>query len=77
VTELTPYDNRMWTASRFTIANTPNGNVNAFVRGFGEDNQHEIYVMVSGNGGPDPGSATGMVLKMVPASTIPVGKMGY
>jgi glucose/arabinose dehydrogenase len=77
VSELTPSDNRMWTVSRFTIANQKNGRVNVFVRGFGEDNQHEIYVMVSQRAGPDPGSATGMVLKMVPVSTLAVGKMGY
>jgi glucose/arabinose dehydrogenase len=77
VSELTPYDNRLWTGSRFFIANTRDGRVNAFVRGFGEDNQHEIYVMISEKAGPDPDSTTGMVLKMVPVSTLPVGKTGY
>jgi glucose/arabinose dehydrogenase len=77
VSELTPSGNRMWAVSRFTIANQKNGRVNAFVRGFGEDNQHEIYVMVSRTAGPDPGSSTGMVLKMVPVPTLPVGKTGY
>jgi len=77
ISRLTPYDNKMWTTSEFTIANTRNGRINAFVRGFGEDNQHEIYVMINGKGGPDPGSATGQVLKMVPVSTLPVGRMGF
>jgi hypothetical protein len=67
----------MWTASEFTIANTRNGRVNAYIRGFGEDNQHEIYVMINEKGGPDPGSTTGQVLKMVPVSTLPVGKTGF
>jgi glucose/arabinose dehydrogenase len=77
VSGVTPYDNRLWTGSRFSIANTRDGRVGAFVRGFGEDNQHEIYVMVSGKAGPDPGSGTGMVLKMVPVATLPVGRTGY
>ncbi|MDD1667201.1 MAG: PQQ-dependent sugar dehydrogenase, partial [Methanomicrobiales archaeon] len=77
VPELTPSDNRMWTVSQFSIANQKNGRVNAFVRGFGEDNQHEIYVLVSQRAGPDPAFATGMVLKMAPVSTLAVGKMGY
>lgn len=77
VSELAPYDNRMWTVSEFTIANTGNGRINAFVRGFGEDNRHEVYVMISQKAGPDPDSATGMVLKLVPAATLPVGTVGY
>lgn len=77
VPKLTPYDNRMWTGSQFTVTNTKDGRIDAFLRGFGEDNRHEIYLMVSGKGGPDPSTATGMVLKMVPPATIPVGKVGY
>ncbi len=77
VSTLTPYDNRMWTASEFTIANTQNGRIDAFVRGFGEDNQHEIYVMINEKGGPDPSSTTGQVLKMVPVSTLPMGRVGF
>ena len=77
VSSLTPYDNKMWTTSGFTIANTRNGRINAFVRGFGEDNQHEIYLMISEKAGPDPGSTTGRVLKMVPVSTLPAGRMGF
>jgi glucose/arabinose dehydrogenase len=77
VSRLTARDNQMWTGSQFSIANNPNGRINAFVRGFGEDNQLEIYVMVNEKGGPDPNSRTGMVLKMVPASTLPLGKTGY
>jgi glucose/arabinose dehydrogenase len=77
VPDLTPSANRMWMVSRFSIANQRNGRVNAFVRGFGEDNQHEIYVLVSRKAGPDPRSATGMVLKMVPVTTLPVGRMEY
>jgi glucose/arabinose dehydrogenase len=77
VAKLTPYDNRLWTGSLFTIANTKNGRINAFVRGFGEDNQHEIYVMINQVPGPDASTATGQVLKMVPVATLPVGKMGF
>ncbi|MDD1661104.1 MAG: PQQ-dependent sugar dehydrogenase [Methanomicrobiales archaeon] len=77
VSKLTPYDNKIWTASRITIANTKNGRINAYVRGFGEDNQHEVYVMISGRAGPDPSSTTGQVLKMVQVASLPVGKMGF
>jgi glucose/arabinose dehydrogenase len=77
VSELTPRDNRMWSASAFSIANTRNGRINAFVRGFGQDNQLEIYVMINQKGEPDPSSTTGQVLKMVQASSLPVGKMGF
>jgi glucose/arabinose dehydrogenase len=77
VSKLIPYDNKIWTGSEFTIANTRNGRINAFVRGLGEDNQHEIYVMINEKGGPDPASTTGQVLKMVPVASLPVGKMGF
>jgi glucose/arabinose dehydrogenase len=64
---VTAEQNRMWTTREVRIANNPNGQVNAFVRGFGEDRAREVYVMVNREMGPDPSTATGEVLKIVPA----------
>ena len=77
VSQLTPYDNRMWSVSEIAVSNTKNGRLNAYIRGFGEDNRHEIYILASGVPGPDPGSSTGMVLKIVPTASLPVGATGY
>ena len=51
---ITPQDNQMWTTQEFSISTSTNGRVNAFVRGFWEDADHEIYVLTSRNAGPDP-----------------------
>ncbi len=59
--------NRMWTPREVRIAGSPEGNVNAYVRGFGEDRAREVYVMVNREMGPDPSTSTGEVLKLVPA----------
>ncbi len=59
--------NRMWTTREVRVAGSPDGNVNAYVRGFGEDRAREVYVMVNREMGPDPSTATGEVLKLVPA----------
>ncbi len=41
--------------------------MNAYVRGFGEDENHELYVLTSMKSGPDPAAATGEIWKLVPA----------
>jgi glucose/arabinose dehydrogenase len=64
---ITPQDNQMWTTQEFSITTSPNGRVNAFVRGFGEDADHEIYVLTSRNAGPDPSVTGGEIWKLVPA----------
>jgi len=66
VNAITPQDNQMWTTQEFSIATSANGRVNAFVRGFGEDADHEIYVLTSRNAGPDPSGTGGEVWKLVP-----------
>ncbi|MDD1698133.1 MAG: PQQ-dependent sugar dehydrogenase [Methanoregula sp.] len=66
VSNITPLDNRMWTTQEFRIANNPEGRINTYVRGFGEDEKHEIYVLTSSKSGPDPTSATGEIWKLVP-----------
>ncbi len=66
VSAITPLDNRMWTTQEFRIAHNPDGRINAFVRGFGEDENHELYVLTSLKSGPDPAAATGQIRKLVP-----------
>jgi hypothetical protein len=65
---ITPGDNLMWSTQDFRIANSTNGRLNAFVRGFGEDENHEIYVLTNHRTGPDPTSTTGEIWKLVPSS---------
>jgi glucose/arabinose dehydrogenase len=64
---VTAEQNRMWTTRGVRVANSPDENVNAYVRGFGQDRAREVYVMVNREMGPDPSAATGAVLKLVPA----------
>jgi hypothetical protein len=64
--EITPQDNRMWSTQEVTITTSTNGRVNAFVRGFWEDADHEIYVLTSRNAGPDPQAMSGEIWKLVP-----------
>ena len=62
---ITPQDNRMWTTQECSITTSTNGRVNAFVRGFGEDADHEVYVLTSRNAGPDPKALSGGIWKIV------------
>ena len=64
INNITPQDNRMWTTQEFRIDNNPNGRLNAFVRGIGEDESHELYVLTSMNSGHDPSAATGEIWKI-------------
>jgi glucose/arabinose dehydrogenase len=63
---ITPPDNRMWSTQEVSITTSTNGRVNAFVRGFWEDADHEIYVLTSRNAGPDPAAKSGEIWKLVP-----------
>ncbi len=65
---ITPGDNLMWSTQEFRIANSANGRVNAFVRGFAEDENHEIYLLTNHRTGPDPASTTGEIWKLVPST---------
>jgi glucose/arabinose dehydrogenase len=64
VANLTPADNTMWTIQEFRVTNSPNGRVNAYVTGFGEDASHELYVLTSMKSGPDPAASTGEIWKL-------------
>jgi hypothetical protein len=55
----------MWTIREFSITNTTNGRMNAYVTGFGEDASHELYVLTSMKSGPDPAATTGVIWKLV------------
>jgi len=63
---ITSRDNGMWTTRESRVMNNPNGRMNVFVRGFGEDENHELYVLTSMKSGPDPAAATGEIWKLVP-----------
>ncbi|MEN6342888.1 MAG: PQQ-dependent sugar dehydrogenase [Methanospirillum sp.] len=65
--EVTAEQNRMWTTHPVRVATNPDGEVDAYVRGFGEDGSREVYVMVNRVMGVDPSSTTGEVLRLVPA----------
>ena len=62
---VTAEQNRMWTTQELRVANSTDGNPNAYVRGFGEDRSREVYVLVSRAAGPDPATMTGEVLRLV------------
>jgi glucose/arabinose dehydrogenase len=64
---VTAEHNRMWTPREARVSGSPDGNVNAYVRGFGEDQNRELYVMVNRVMGADPSATTGDVLRLVPA----------
>jgi hypothetical protein len=46
--------------------NNPYGRMNTFIRGFGEEENHELYVLTNRKCGPDPAAATGEIGKLVP-----------
>jgi glucose/arabinose dehydrogenase len=63
---VTPQTNRMWTTQEIQVTGFQNGRVHAFVTGFGQDAENELYVLTSEKSGPDPTTATGAVWKIVP-----------
>lgn len=63
--------NAMWSVSLVNISTSPNGRVNGFVRGFGEDDQHELYLLTSQTGGPS--GTTGKVYQITAPATVKTG----
>jgi hypothetical protein len=53
----------LWRMQELTIANSPNGRINHFVLGFGQDPTGEIYIGATERSGPR--EATGKVFKLV------------
>lgn len=71
---LTPAQNAMWTTQKMTVANNPDGRINAFIRGLYEDNNHEVLVLINQNGGPGlTPQGSGEIWQMVPANTPGLG----
>ncbi|KLK88609.1 plastocyanin [Methanoculleus sediminis] len=65
---LTPEDVAMWSLQKLNVAGTPAGTVDAFLLGFGMDEEAEIYVLTTDDGGPDASNMTGRVWKIVPGN---------
>jgi len=55
---------QMWSLQKLAISTSTNGKVNEFVRGFGENAEHEIFVLVAGIAGPQ--GTTGKVYRLIP-----------
>lgn len=62
---ITPSDMEMWTTEVIRVTTNSNGRINAYVRGFGEDASHELYVVTSDIG--ELTGTTGKVFKIIPA----------
>ncbi|MBM2832211.1 MAG: Glucose/arabinose dehydrogenase, beta-propeller fold [Dehalococcoidia bacterium] len=54
----------MWQMRELGITTNPNGQLNAFLRAFGQDASGELYVLTADSGGPS--GSTGKVFKIVP-----------
>jgi len=67
---LTPSQVEMWTTEGIRVVNGPELS-SANVRGFGEDSDGEVYVLLSEMGGPS--GNTGRVYKIVPAGNVTSG----
>ncbi|MCK9277672.1 MAG: PQQ-dependent sugar dehydrogenase [Methanoculleus sp.] len=63
---LTPDENAMWEAQTVNITARNNETLGAFLRGFGEDTNQDLYVLTNDVGGPDPSTSTGKLWKIVP-----------
>jgi glucose/arabinose dehydrogenase len=61
----TPAAEGPWSFQELAVQGQENGRLGQFVRGFGEDGEGELYVLVSGMAGP--AGDTGKVYKLVPA----------
>jgi hypothetical protein len=64
-----PTGQKMWSIKELKIVTSESGRIGAFVRSFGQDADHEIYVMTSQMLGPV--NNTGKVFKIKPAEAAP------
>ncbi len=55
----------LWGFEELTLTNMPNGNIGAFILGFGQDLDGNVYVTATDNFGPS--GSTGKVYRLVPA----------
>ncbi len=58
----TPQNSGLWNYTEVKFANTPTGNLNHYLLGFGQDAQGEVYLLTSDNSGPS--GTTGKVYKL-------------
>jgi hypothetical protein len=56
----------LWPLQRLDVVGHQNGRIGRFVLSFGQDAQHELYVLTSERAGPS--GVTGKVYKIVPAA---------
>jgi glucose/arabinose dehydrogenase/plastocyanin len=67
---LTQAQNAMWTTRMMSVANNRNGRINAFIRDIGENDDHEILLLINQNGGTGlTPQGSGEIWQMVPADT--------
>lgn len=57
-------DNSTWSFKELTILNSENGRINLFIKGIGQDEKNELYVLTSESRGPNGNS--GKIFKLVP-----------
>jgi len=67
---LTPEENAMWEVQTVNIIARNNETLGAFLRGFGEDTNRDMYVLTNDVGGPDPSTSTGKLWKIVPPTAV-------
>ncbi|WP_236610449.1 PQQ-dependent sugar dehydrogenase [Methanosphaerula palustris] len=60
--------NGMWSVGLVNISTSQNGRVNGFVRGFGEDDQHELYLLTSQASGPS--GTTGKIYQITAPTAV-------
>ena len=67
---LTPEENAMWDVQTVNITARNNETLGAFLRGFGEDTNQDMYVLTNDVGGPDNSTSTGKLWKIVPPTAV-------
>lgn len=67
---LTPDENAMWEVQMVNITGGTNETLGAFLRGFGEDTNQDLYVLTNDVGGPDNSTSTGKLWKIVAPTAV-------
>jgi hypothetical protein len=68
--DLTPEDNAMWQAQTLNVTAGNGEDLGLFLRGFGEDTNHDMYVLTNDVGGPDKSTSTGKIWRIVSPTAI-------
>jgi hypothetical protein len=68
--DLTPEDNAMWQAQMLNVTAGNGEDLGLFLRGFGEDTNHDMYVLTNDVGGPDKSTSTGKIWRIVSSTAI-------